>query len=140
VTPFDDFLATGAFPPLRVGGSQEEIRRALAAPHDVGNPKVVRWPNEIWTYNGHFLQIYFRAKRVTGYALYFVYPAHLPPQFNVAELPFTSGSTATEVSAYLEERGILHRTEGNAADRIVVAGAVDVIFFDDGRLDRIVTR
>jgi hypothetical protein len=140
VTPFDEFLATGVLPPLRVGCSQDEIRHALAAPDDVSNPDVVRWPNEIWTYNGHFLQIYFRAKRVTGYALYFVHPAHLPPQFNVSELPFSSESTASEVSAYLAERGIPQRMEGNAADRILIADAVDVIFFDDGRLDRIETR
>jgi hypothetical protein len=139
MTRFEQFLRTGILGPVRAGASQDDLRAALGEPDDVGNPRTIRKPLDMWTYGGHFLQVFIDARMVTGFGLYFWHPPRLPDALGIDAIPFTQASTMADVRAWLSERGVAHHVAGEPADRVVIAVATQIIFDDDGSLQKILT-
>jgi hypothetical protein len=137
MTPFGEFLRTGILGAVRAGASQDDLRAALGEPDDVGNPRTIRKPLDMWTYGGHFLQVFFHSRRVTGFGLDFWHPPRLPDALGIDAIPFTESSAMADVRAWLSERGVAHHVAGEPPDRIVIAGATEIIFDDDGSLQKI---
>jgi hypothetical protein len=52
-------------------------------------------------------------------------------------IPFTEAFTMDDVRTWLSEREIAHRAAGEPPDRILIAGATEIIFDDDGFLQKI---
>jgi hypothetical protein len=135
---FDGFIRTGALGPIRVGCTQDAIRRALGPPEDVGNPEAVRWPAELWAYGGHFVQVFFEANRVIGLGLYFWHPPRLPAALGVEPVPFSQHATCDAISSYVADRKIQHqKTTDEFGTRITVPQATQIIFDEEGGLQKI---
>ena len=131
---FDQFLLTGRLGPVHVGLSQDEVRATLGPPYDTGFGK----RSNLWSYGGHFLQMFFESKRLIGFGLYFWHPPRMPPALTM-DIPFSEAWTLQPVARYLSERGMPYAYAGEPAGRIRVADDTDIIFDDGGELQKILT-